>query len=97
MNKADVVIADLPCSGFGIMGKKNDIKYNMTKESLRELVKLQRGILSNAVKYVKPGGILVYSTCTINPAENEENFIWIQENYGFLQWISVKSCPEFKN
>lgn len=83
MNKADVVIADLPCSGFGIMGKKNDIKYNMTKESLRELVKLQRGILSNAVKYVKPGGILVYSTCTINPAENEENFIWIQENYGF--------------
>ncbi len=94
VEKADVVIADLPCSGLGIMGKKNDIKYNMTKESLGELVKLQREILSNAVQYVKPGGTLIYSTCTINPAENEENFFWIQENYGLVPMDLTKELPE---
>lgn len=81
--KADVVIADLPCSGLGIMGRKNDIKYHISEEGMDNLVKLQREILKNAVKYVKPGGILLYSTCTINPAENEENFRWILENYEY--------------
>ena len=69
---ADVVIADVPCSGLGIMGKKNDIKYHISEEGMKDLVKLQREILANAVQYVKHGGTLIYSTCTINPAENEE-------------------------
>lgn len=94
IGKADVVLADLPCSGLGIMGKKNDIKYNMTKDGLLELVQLQREILSNAVQYVKPGGILIYSTCTINPAENEENFCWIQENYEFVPVDLTKELPD---
>ena len=81
--KADVVIADLPCSGLGIMGRKNDIKYHISEEGMNSLVKLQREILKNAVQYVKPGGILLYSTCTINPAENEENFRWILENFDY--------------
>ena len=72
---ADIVIADVPCSGLGIMGKKNDIKYHISEEGMKDLVKLQREILANAVQYVKHGGTLIYSTCTINPAENEENLL----------------------
>lgn len=83
IEKADVVLADLPCSGLGIMGRKNDIKYNVDREQMKELADLQKKILKNAVSYVKPGGVLVYSTCTINPEENEENFRWIQKESGF--------------
>lgn len=80
---ADIVIADLPCSGLGIMARKNDIKYRMTEEAQRDLADLQRRILSVIWRYVKPGGYLLYSTCTINPEENEQNFRWLQENYPF--------------
>lgn len=78
--KADLVIADLPCSGLGIMGRKNDIKYHMTREQMKELAELQRKILAVVWQYVKPGGQMVYSTCTINREENEENVRWVQEH-----------------
>lgn len=81
VEKADIVIADLPCSGLGIIGKKSDIKYNITKESQKELVKLQRDILANAWQYVKVGGTLIYSTCTLNKEENMENAKFIEDNY----------------
>ena len=68
--KADVLILDIPCSGYGVMGKKRDIKYHVTSEGLAELTELQAGILHEAWKAVKPGGILLYSTCTIRFAEN---------------------------
>jgi 16S rRNA (cytosine967-C5)-methyltransferase len=80
IGKADIVIADLPCSGLGIIGKKHDIKYNMTKDQMLELAKLQREILSVVVKYVKPNGILMYSTCTIHKEENVNNMRWMVEN-----------------
>ncbi len=84
VKRADVVIADLPCSGLGIMGRKNDIKYRITKEQINELVFLQRSILSTVREYVKSGGILLYSTCTINPEENEKNTEWfLKENKDF--------------
>lgn len=81
--KADVVLADVPCSGLGILGRKRDIKYNMTKEMLSELPGIQREILSTVWHYVRPGGILVYSTCTIRKEENEENFRWFLEQFPF--------------
>lgn len=81
--KADVVLADLPCSGLGIIGRKPDIKYNMTPERLKELARLQREILAVVWRYVKPGGTLVYSTCTINRMENEENRKWFLEQFPF--------------
>lgn len=71
--KADIVIADLPCSGLGVIGTKTDIKYNASEEKIRELSKLQRQILDTVCRYVKPGGILMYSTCTVTPEENQEN------------------------
>ena len=77
----DFVIADVPCSGLGVIGRKQDIKYRIRPEQLTELVNLQREILQQAVTYVKPGGMLVYSTCTIHPGENEEQVEWLTENY----------------
>ena len=69
-NRFDVVLADVPCSGLGIIGKKPDIKLFMTTEQEKELCVLQKAILKNAVRYVKPGGVLVFSTCTLNKEEN---------------------------
>ena len=66
----DVVIADVPCSGLGIIGRKNDIKYHMTPDKMRQLSEQGIRILRNASKMVKDGGTICYSTCTINPAEN---------------------------
>ncbi len=81
--KADVLIADLPCSGLGIIGKKPDIKYNVTQETLVELAVLQRQILKNIDGYLKQGGTLMYSTCTINKGENEENVDFICRELGY--------------
>ena len=73
VEKADIVIADLPCSGLGVIGKKADIKYKMTKEKQQDLAALQQEILEVVAQYVKLGGTLMYSTCTINREENQEN------------------------
>ncbi len=80
---ADVVIADVPCSGLGVIGKKQDIKYRIDPKELKELVALQRQILANASRYVKKGGVLLFSTCTINREENEETVSWILDNFPF--------------
>lgn len=80
---ADVVLADVPCSGLGVIGKKRDIKYRITKEDLEAVNELQKQILAAGVTYVKPGGTLLYSTCTINPKENEEMAEWICRNFPF--------------
>ncbi len=66
------MLADVPCSGLGVIGKKQDIKYRITEEGLNDLYELQKKIISNVSKYVKKGGYLVYSTCTINRKENED-------------------------
>ena len=68
----DVVLVDVPCSGLGIIGRKNDIKYHVTPESLSSLAEQGLTILRNASKYVKKGGRICFSTCTINPTENGE-------------------------
>lgn len=83
INKADIVVADLPCSGLGVIGKKPDIKYNMTSEKQKDLVKLQREILRVVQSYVKTGGVLLYSTCTINREENIENALWLMNEFGY--------------
>lgn len=94
IGKADVVIADLPCSGIGVMGKKVDIKYKMTRFQQIELVELQRKILTIIQNYVKPGGTLIYSTCTINNDENTGNMNWFLQNFDF-EAVSLESyLPE---
>lgn len=83
IGQADIVIADLPCSGLGIIGKKPDIKQKITPEKLEDLAALQQQILSVVQQYVKPGGTLIYSTCTINPKENQENAAWFLQHFPF--------------
>ena len=81
VGKADIVIADLPCSGLGVIGKKPDIKYKMSEAKCAELAALQREILHTVQNYVKSGGVFMYSTCTINPQENEENVQWFLKEH----------------
>lgn len=92
--KADVLYLDLPCSGLGILGKKRDIKYHVTKESLRELVKLQREITAACWRYVKPGGIIMYSTCTIHREENEEQAAWMCREFPLVMESLNPYLPE---
>ncbi|MBO4337631.1 MAG: 16S rRNA (cytosine(967)-C(5))-methyltransferase RsmB [Lachnospiraceae bacterium] len=81
--KADILIADLPCSGLGVISKKPDIRYRVLPEDITALQSLQRKILTASIPYVKPGGVLIYSTCTITREENEDNRDWILAGFPF--------------
>lgn len=87
---SDVVLADVPCSGIGIIGRKPEIKYR-AMENAKSLVPLQRRIAEASVAMLKPGGILLYSTCTINHAENEENIQWLIRNCG-MEPVALDPC-----
>ena len=97
--KADIVIADLPCSGLGVLGRKTDLKYKTTASQAEELVLLQRQILDVVWQYVKPGGTLIYSTCTVNKAENIENVHWFLEKHPNFALLPVQDslCDELKD
>lgn len=92
--RADVLLLDVPCSGLGVMGKKRDIKYHVTQERLQSLCELQKRILRACWEYVKPGGILVYSTCTVNTKENEEMVRFITEHFPFEPVSLTGRLPE---
>lgn len=98
IGKADTVIADLPCSGLGVLGKKTDLKYKMTEQTQKELVILQRSILSKVQSYVKEEGTLIYSTCTIHPGENMENVHWFLEQFPEFELVPIQEflCEELK-
>ena len=87
VGKADVILADLPCSGLGVFNRKPDIKYRVNEKDLQELQNLQREILTASLPYLKDGGLLVYSTCTVNPGENQENRDWILREAPHLSLI----------
>lgn len=73
---ADKVLIDVPCSGLGIIRKKPEIKWNKSRKSLKDLVPTQREIMENAWAYLKNGGTMIYSTCTLNIEENQDNIEW---------------------
>lgn len=78
---ADRILLDVPCSGLGIIRKKPEIKWNKTRKGLNDLIKIQKNILTNASNYVKIGGSILYSTCTLNKDENESNIRWFLNNH----------------
>ncbi|MFB2896518.1 16S rRNA (cytosine(967)-C(5))-methyltransferase [Aerosakkonemataceae cyanobacterium BLCC-F50] len=83
-NVADRVLLDVPCSGLGTLHRHADARWRQTPENVKELSILQRELLDSASKYVKPGGSLVYSTCTLHPLENEqaiEDFLTTHANW----------------
>ena len=98
--RADVVIVDAPCSGLGVLGHKSDIRYRIKPEDIDSLASLQRKILGTAVRYVRPGGKLIYSTCTLGHKENDEQAGYVIDTYGFKDVTedalraSCVNCPE---
>ena len=81
----DLVLCDVPCSGYGVLARKSDIKYHMKSEDMDTLIPIQKKILSKSAEHVKPNGILVYSTCTLNKKENEKQIqAFLKEHDDFM-------------
>ena len=98
LGKADFIVADLPCSGLGIIGKKADIKLNITEDISKELADVQLNILNNVSRYLKKGGKLLFSTCTISHYENTDNvyrFLAANSNFSICDFSS-KVPEKFK-
>ncbi len=93
---ADVVIADVPCSGLGVLGGKPDIKLNMSKEACAELAKIGLEILNNVCRYVKIGGVLMFSTCTIHKQENEDNLRKFLQMHTDFELVDLREHDFFK-
>ena len=94
MGTVDIVIADVPCSGLGVIGKKRDIKYHISPEMIQEITALQKQILAMAVSYLIPGGRLLFSTCTINQEENEKHFMWLRDEMKLTSVSLDDTLPE---
>ncbi|MCA9039497.1 MAG: 16S rRNA (cytosine(967)-C(5))-methyltransferase RsmB [Planctomycetaceae bacterium] len=83
--KFDAILIDAPCSNTGVLGKRSEARWRLRPNDITELAKLQRTLLESALTYLKPGGRIVYSTCSIEPEENE------QQVHSFLE-----SHPQFQ-
>ena len=99
----DAVLVDAPCSGLGVMTDKPDLKYRVTDESIESLKAEQKKILDACSSYVKVGGLLVYSTCSILPEENEKQVEEFLLNHPEFKpdegdaWVPEKLKPRFRN
>ncbi|MCH5252733.1 MAG: 16S rRNA (cytosine(967)-C(5))-methyltransferase RsmB [Lachnospiraceae bacterium] len=91
--RADVILADVPCSGIGIIGRKPEIKYRALEQA-DTLAALQRKICQASVGMLKRGGVFLYSTCTINRKENEENVVWLEEHCDLKRSSLDEFLPE---
>jgi 16S rRNA (cytosine967-C5)-methyltransferase len=94
VKKADKVLVDAPCSGLGVIRRKPEIKYKEYTNEMMLLPKKQQAILSASSSYVRPGGTLVYSTCTVNPEENEKVVTeFLKRNRDFEQVERILLLP----
>ncbi len=90
----DRILCDVPCSGYGVLSRKPDIKLRMLPEDMDTLIPLQYAILNNVCQYVKKGGIIVYSTCTMNKKENEkqiERFLKEHDMFSLVDEVNIFS------
>ena len=90
-DRFDAVIADCPCSGLGVSGRKPEIRLRLKPEDFSELASLQKQILENAARYVKSGGTLIYSTCTLDPQENEEQVAGFLKNHSDFSQVKQQT------
>ena len=93
----DLVVADVPCSGLGIIRNKPDIKYNMNPAKIQSLIELQKEIIDNVGQYVKPGGSFMYTTCTINKEENisqVKRFLEDNRDFELVDMKEVLACSQ---
>ena len=93
-DKYDRILLDVPCSGIGVIRKKPEIKWTRKEEDIDELTQIQSKILENCSKYLKKGGTLIYSTCTVLKKENEEQIIkFLRMNRDFRLVEEIKLYP----
>lgn len=92
----DKLILDVPCSGLGLLSKKPDIRYHSSPDDIEELIALQRLIFDTSIKYLKRGGELIYTTCTLNKEENEKNLEYFLNSDKYkVEMVSIESMlPE---
>ena len=92
---ANKVLLDAPCTGTGVMNRRSDLRFNREPPDIASLTELQRELLANAARLVKPGGILVYSTCFIEPEENFDNIRWFMREHADFEGDDIaRFLPE---
>ena len=91
----DKILLDAPCTGLGVIRRKPEIKYHSSKEGRKELVKIQEKLLENAVNYLKPDGEILYSTCTINKDENENQINKLLQKYPNLKVLPDENGNDY--
>ena len=90
---ADYLLLDAPCSGLGVLGRRPDARWQKTPGTIETMAALSRKILTQAAAYVKPGGWLLYSTCTVAPEENEQNIEWFLQRHGNFVLRPLPAIP----
>ena len=94
---ADLLVLDMPCSGLGTLRRKADIKLRKQAGDMQALAQISREIIEASWQYVKPGGKMLFSTCTISKSENLDNFSWILDNLPFDAVDFSANLPDFLN
>lgn len=97
--KPNTIILDVPCTGFGVLSRRPDIKYSFTKQRLNDIIDLQIKLVDNAISFLPENGILTYITCTWNKMENEEvigSFIKKYKKLELVKEIDIDFCSNFK-
>ncbi|NCB04708.1 MAG: methyltransferase domain-containing protein, partial [Clostridia bacterium] len=90
-NTLDAVLLDAPCTGLGVLAQKPDLKYRVKEADVEPIVRQQKKLLDTLCRYVKPGGALVYSTCSLLPEENRMQTAEFLQNHPEFE---VESLPE---
>ena len=93
----DKILLDVPCLGIGVIKRKPDIKWQRKIEDIEEITKIQKTILENCSKYLKKGGYLVYSTCSILKEENEDvifEFLTQNKNFEIVKNNTINITPD---